>query len=267
MLLTRVITAVLLLLVLLPALFWLPPLGWEASVFVALLIAAWEWARLARLTGAYISLYVCVTAAAAFALHWFVPDVARAAYGIGFLFWLGAVPLMFKTGFRPHGPLAALAGWCVLLPFAWALIELRALGPWLLISVMALVWVADTAAYFTGKAFGRRKLAPSISPGKTWEGVAGAFAGVALYLAVNSLLGNPLLDGGRFAWLAAGLAGLLLTGVSVLGDLFESAMKRAAGVKDSSNLLPGHGGVLDRVDALTATLPVAALLLIWSGKL
>ena len=265
MLLTRVITAVLLLLVLLPALFWLPPLAWEASVFVALLIAAWEWARLARLTGAYVLLFVGVTAAAAFALHWFVPGVARAAYGIGFLFWLGAVPLMLKTGFRPHGALAALAGWCVLLPFAWALIDLRALGPWLLISVMALVWVADTAAYFTGKAFGRRKLAPSISPGKTWEGVAGAFAAVAAYLTVNSLLGNPLLAGGGYAWLAAGAAAVLLTGVSVLGDLFESAMKRAAGVKDSSNLLPGHGGVLDRVDALTAALPVAALLLIWSG--
>ena len=267
MLLTRVITAVLLLLVLLPALFWLPPLAWEASVFVALLIAAWEWARLARLTGIRVLLYVGATAVAAFALHWFVPGVARAAYGIGFLFWLGAVPLMFKTGFRPHGGLAALAGWCVLLPFAWALIDLRALGPWLLISVMALVWVADIAAYFTGKAFGRRKLAPSISPGKTWEGVAGAFAGVAVYLAANSMLGNPLLDGGSYAWLVAGVAGVVLTGVSVLGDLFESAMKRAAGLKDSSNLLPGHGGVLDRIDALAAALPVAALLLIWSGKL
>ena len=266
MLLTRVITAVVLLLVLLPALFWLPPQAWEVAVFLVLLVAAWEWGRLAGFAGARMAMYVTASAGLALVLHLLVLHAPRASYGLSFLFWLVAVPLMFCRGFRPRGVLAGLAGWCVLLPFAWALIDLRSLGPWLLISVMGLVWVADTAAYFTGKSFGRRKLAPSISPGKTWEGVAGAVAGVALYLAVNLLLGNPLLDGTN-AWLAAAAAGLLLTAVSVLGDLFESAMKRAAGMKDSSSLLPGHGGVLDRVDALTAALPVAALLLIWGGKL
>ena len=266
MLLTRVITAVLLLLVLLPALFWLPPQLWEGVVFLALMVAAWEWARLARLSSTGIAAYVLLSAVLALGLHFWVVHAPRIAYGVSFLFWLVLVPLMFKTGFRPQRSAAALTGWCVLLPFAWALIDLRELGPWLLISVMAMVWVADTAAYFAGRAFGNRKLAPTISPGKTWAGVGGAFAAVFLYLAVNLLLGNPLLTG-PYAWPAALLAGVLLTSVSILGDLFESAMKRAAGVKDSSNLLPGHGGVLDRVDALTAALPVAALLLIWSGKL
>jgi phosphatidate cytidylyltransferase len=266
MLLTRVITAVVLLLVLLPALFLLPPLWWEAVVFMALMVAAWEWARLAKLGAVGIIAYVLLSAVVALGLHLLVVQAPRIAYGISFLFWLLLVPLMFKTGFRPQRGAAALTGWCVLFPFAWALIDLRALGPWLLISVMALVWVADIAAYFAGRAFGKRKLAPSISPGKTWAGVGGAFVAVFAYLGGNVAIGNPLFNG-TYVWTAAALAGVLLTSVSILGDLFESAMKRAAGVKDSSNLLPGHGGVLDRVDALTAALPVAALLLIWSGKL
>ena len=266
MLFTRVITAVVLLLLLLPALFWLPPQLWEGAVFLVLMVAAWEWARLTRLSAAAIAAYVLLSAVLALGLHFILVHAPRIAYGVSLLFWLGLVPLMFKTGFRPQRGAAALTGWCVLFPFAWALIDLRELGPWLLISVMALVWIADTAAYFAGRAFGKRKLAPSISPGKTWAGVGGAFAAVFLYLAANLVLGNPLLTG-AYAWPAALLAGVLLTSVSILGDLFESAMKRTAGVKDSSNLLPGHGGVLDRVDALTAALPVAALLLIWSGKL
>jgi phosphatidate cytidylyltransferase len=128
---------------------------------------------------------------------------------------------------------------------------------------MALVWVADIAAYFAGRAFGKRKLAPSISPGKSWEGVYGALAGVTVYMVINGLLGNPLL--GAAPGLGVVVATLVLTPVSVLGDLFESAMKREAGVKDSSGLLPGHGGVLDRVDALASTLPVAALLAAWAS--
>ncbi len=266
MLFTRVITAAVLLLGLLPALFWLPAPLWEGVVFFALMVAAWEWARLARLSGTGIAAYLLLSAVLALGLHLLVLQAPRIAYGVSFLFWLLLVPLMFKTGFRPQRGAAALTGWCVLFPFAWALIDLRALGPWLLLSVMGLVWVADCAAYFAGRAFGKRKLAPTISPGKTWAGAGGAFAAVFLYLAANVALGNPLLPG-SYAWPAALLAGVLLTSVSILGDLFESAMKRAAGVKDSSNLLPGHGGVLDRVDALTSTLPVAALLLIWSDKL
>ena len=265
MLRTRVITALALLLLLLPALFYLPQALWYVLVLAGVLTAAWEWARLARYDGGVMWLFVAATGVACGLILFVFPMLARAAYGIAFLLWLLAVPAMFFTAARPGGPVAALTGWCVLLPFAAALADLRELGPWLLISVMALVWVADTAAYFAGRAFGSRKLAPAISPGKTWEGVAGAVLAVGVYIAANWYWDNPLLAGAS-GW-AVLLAAALLTGVSILGDLLESAMKRAAGLKDSSHLLPGHGGVLDRIDSLTSTLPVAALLLIWSGKL
>ena len=290
MLITRVITAVLLLCALLPALFWLPPLLWRVAVCAVLIVAAWEWARMARLPGKWVWPYALATGAAgallllghathsveaivqnggAHAMGRAVGEAAaavRTAYGVAFVFWLLAVPVLFATGARPGNTWGALAGWCVLLPFAAAAADLRDLGPWLLISVMALVWIADIAAYFAGRAFGRRKLAPSISPGKTWAGAVGGVAAVALYALANWHYGNPLLAGEPL-WRVLVLAGGLLATVSIIGDLFESAMKRAAGLKDSSQLLPGHGGVMDRIDSLTSTLPVAALLLIWSGKL
>jgi phosphatidate cytidylyltransferase len=129
-----------------------------------------------------------------------------------------------------------------------------------MLAAMALVWVADIAAYFAGRAFGRRKLAPAISPGKTWEGVAGAVVGV---LAYGGAVFNFSPLAGKLPLSVPLLALLLvtLTAVSVMGDLFESLLKRQAGIKDSSQLLPGHGGVLDRIDALTSALPLSALIL------
>jgi phosphatidate cytidylyltransferase len=149
-----------------------------------------------------------------------------------------------------------VAGVAVLLPTWAALLYLHARGPGVLLGVMAIVWIADTAAYFAGRYFGRHKLAPVISPGKTWEGVAGAFVAVALYAAaLSTVVGMPLLS------LLVMVSGLLY--LSVLGDLFESWIKRVSGMKDSGTVLPGHGGVLDRIDALTSTLPVATGLLMW----
>jgi phosphatidate cytidylyltransferase len=149
-------------------------------------------------------------------------------------------------------------GWVVLLPTALAMLDLRAEAPqpWWLLGVMAMVWVADIAAYFSGRKFGKNKLAPSISPGKTWEGVAGAMLGVLVYvILVMNISGMTQ----RYSLVVFAMAGVAL---SVMGDLFESAIKRQAGVKDSGTLLPGHGGLLDRIDALTSTLPIAALLLL-----
>jgi phosphatidate cytidylyltransferase len=130
---------------------------------------------------------------------------------------------------------------------------------------MAMVWMADVAAYFAGRRFGRHKLAPSISPGKTWEGVAGAVVGVVIYgLAV--LIASPLKQHVPLNMILMVLLLLLLTALSVAGDLFESLLKRQAEIKDSSQLLPGHGGVLDRIDSLTSTLPIVALLVLqWRG--
>jgi phosphatidate cytidylyltransferase len=131
-------------------------------------------------------------------------------------------------------------------------VAFRERSPWLLLGVMALVWIADSAAYYAGRRFGRRKLAPGISPGKSWEGVAGAGIALALYASAIS----AAIVGLRIPVALALSAALLY--FSILGDLFESWMKRLAGVKDSGTILPGHGGVLDRIDALTAALPIAA---------
>ena len=160
---------------------------------------------------------------------------------------------------------AALAGMVLLVPPSLAIAHLRLLSPWLLLGVMAAVWVADIAAYFTGRAFGRRKLAPSISPGKSWEGAYGAVAGVCAYgLACLSYIGYPVAEPGKLVLALVGL--VAFTAVSIIGDLFESLVKRQAGVKDSGTLLPGHGGILDRIDSLTSTLPLVALGAVWLAR-
>jgi len=153
-----------------------------------------------------------------------------------------------------------LAGWAVLIPTGLAMMDLRENSPWLLLGIMVLVWVADISAYFSGRKFGKHKLAPSISPGKTWEGVIGALLGVSVCV----LLAWGLSGYGHLVMFLPVilLASWCWVGLAVIGDLFESAVKRQAGVKDSGALLPGHGGLLDRIDALTSTLPLAALALL-----
>ena len=152
-------------------------------------------------------------------------------------------------------------GVLALVPAFAALIELRAGHPGLLLAVLGTAWISDSAAYLVGRRFGRRKLAPSISPGKTWEGVAGALVAVAVYALAWVALGAP--DnrwlGGPLAIPALAAVLLALAVVGIIGDLFESLIKRQAGVKDSGNLLPGHGGILDRIDAPVAMLPLAVL--------
>ena len=150
-----------------------------------------------------------------------------------------------------------LIGWAVLLPTCVALFQLRAISPLLLLGFMATIWISDTAAYFTGRAFGKHKLAPQISPNKTWEGVAGALIAVLLYGAIwdftiqQTFFSAPLI-----------VLLLIMAILGIIGDLYESLIKRQAGVKDSGNLLPGHGGILDRIDALTSSLPFAMLALL-----
>jgi phosphatidate cytidylyltransferase len=162
-----------------------------------------------------------------------------------------------------------------LLPAGWALIAWKSLGLNALLSVLCLVWMADVAAYFSGRLFGRRKLAPAISPGKSWEGVWGGVLGVMMMAVVWVIWIDPLmapryglslygqLQAG-LGWVITILAILVLVMLSVMGDLFESLVKRAAGAKDSSQLLPGHGGVLDRIDALLPVLPASLALFVLS---
>jgi phosphatidate cytidylyltransferase len=272
MLRDRVITAIVLVAALAAALFWLPAIGWTVLAAAVLAAAAWEWGGFARAGPGGRILYATATTgaglAAAFAAG--LTDggagvlALAALYGLALVFWIAGAPLWLAR--RPPAPPAALVlavGWLVLLPTFLALVQLRNIGPWMLLGFMATVWVADIAAYGCGRRFGRRKLAPNVSPGKTWEGVYGALAATAVYAAVWTGLFRGATPAAvrDLPWSPVWMIVLLevLAVLSVIGDLFESAMKRQAGLKDSGSLLPGHGGVLDRIDALTPVLPAAAL--------
>ncbi len=255
----RLLTAVGLGLFLLLALFLAPQGAWLGLMTALVTAAAWEWGRLAGLPGPRAGLYAGATLALALALaqfagHWL-------PYALAGLFWLLLAPLWLarRWGRPPPLPTAGL-GWLLLLPTFLAMLHLRAEGPFILLAVLAIAILADSAAYFSGRAFGRHKLAPNISPGKTVEGALGAALAIALY-ALAIATWAPLPDGVGVPTLLS--AFMLLFLLSVLGDLFESWIKRQAGVKDSGAWLPGHGGLLDRIDSLTAVLPVAALL--WMG--
>jgi phosphatidate cytidylyltransferase len=249
------------------AVFAFPSDGWIAFVALVTACAGWEWAGLCRWSAARRYLYGAGLAAVASLLAVVIdradPEPARnaliAVFLVAVVFWaLIAFTWLARQWPLGSGRGAAITGVVVLVPTALAMVYLRSVGPWTLLGAMAIVWVADIAAYFSGRAWGRRKLAPSISPGKSWEGVAGALVLVLVYgLIVLVSAGASFTP---LQWGAVVLALLALTGISVAGDLFESMLKRQAGIKDSSALLPGHGGVLDRIDSLTSTLPLVALL-------
>ncbi|MBE0621997.1 MAG: phosphatidate cytidylyltransferase [Burkholderiales bacterium] len=272
MLKTRVLTALVLLILFLAALFWLPSRAWAVFSGVLVFPAAWEWGKLIKLRRMACGLYVVLVAAVCASLYvWAQSNAAIgqntaqiAVYLVASLFWVVVVPLwLWRSRLPQSRMLAALTGLVVLVPTWLALVELRNLGPALLLLLMSVAWISDTAAYFAGRRFGRHKLAPSISPGKTWEGVAGAVLAVSGYAALWSYAWPqyllPAFKSVPFGALGMLLFLWLLTALGIYGDLFESALKRRAGVKDSGVLLPGHGGVLDRIDALTAVLPLAAL--------
>lgn len=268
MLKQRVLTA----LVLAPLAIWgiltLSTRGMAIALSLIYLVAAWEWARLAGLRRALSRLGY---AAALMALLWVcwqllgMPGVVQAILYAALAWWLVALVWVARYGGGAGGadnacPLKTLAGIPVLVPAWVALVVLhQQYGPPWVVFVIVLIWVADSGAYFAGRLWGRTKLAPRVSPGKTREGVFGALALVLLY----TLVAGTVLDV-KAAHLAGLVAlGLLLVPVSVLGDLFESMIKRLAGLKDSGSILPGHGGVLDRIDSLTATAPLFVLGLLW----
>ncbi|MDZ4252984.1 MAG: phosphatidate cytidylyltransferase [Sulfuritalea sp.] len=262
MLKTRVVTALLLVAGLALILFALPPLAAVLAFAAIAALAAWEWGGLMRQDSPARVMYAFVLLLFCWQLTVAAPQLVPVLLGVAAVFWILVVPLWFRFKWRLAGNdfFGYLIGALVILPTWAAMVALHAVDTWLLLAAMALVWVADISAYFAGRRFGRHKLAPTISPGKTWEGVAGAVVGVLIYGA--AVLGySPLAGSLPLAWPLLALLLMLLTAASVIGDLFESLLKRQAGIKDSSNLLPGHGGVLDRIDALTSTLPLAALIL------
>jgi len=264
MMTTRFLTAAALIALVIAALFLLPRTAWLLLAAAMLAQGAWEWGGLSRLGTVPRAVYTMALVVALLALA-YDPDPAytRWAYYVATVFWIVLAPLWLwrRPVFRSAGaPLAA--GAVVLVPAFMALVLVRDDdGPLLLLAVMIAIWISDTAALFTGRRFGRRKLAPDISPGKTWEGVYGALVAVALYGALTSwfFTGTGRLVSRPSAYLTWIVTLLVLAIAGVVGDLFESQMKRAAGVKDSGDLLPGHGGWLDRIDAQTAALPLAAL--------
>lgn len=251
MLKTRVLTALVMGAALLVGLFLLPSIAWLLVVAVIIGLGAWEWQRMAGFQGELALLYAPVSALV-FVLLVVTPLLHLPLFVLASLFWLVVAPLWLarKWALPTLGNWNALLGWFLLFPAGLAMVLLRGNGLPLL-AMMAIAWLADSCAYFAGRQFGRHKLAPTISPAKSWEGVAGGVLAVMIY---SALLGY----GSQMAlWV---VAGVILTAVSVVGDLLESLFKRQVGIKDSSNLLPGHGGVLDRVDSLLAILPVIAAL-------
>jgi len=271
MLKTRIITAAILLAVLLPILFLLPPMYLSGFFLVALIVATWEWSRMIApdaQKSAWLYAAFCLV------IILFLLGMQAIAWQfsllmIAVLFWFFIAPFILAKGmnlslqkFKTFYSILGL----IILPATWfALVFLRELGLVFLLSCMGLVWVADIGAYFVGKAFGKHKLAAQISPGKSIEGALGGLALCYLYafLCVMYLPFGDTLFGAwaiQLGWVPMFVMVTVLVAFSIFGDLFESQLKRLAGVKDSSHLLPGHGGVLDRVDALIPTMPIAALL-------
>jgi phosphatidate cytidylyltransferase len=281
MLLQRLITALVLVGLLLAAL--MVNSIWPFALLTLLLMAAagWEWGRLNQAgSGASLAMGAAVAMAGALALAggW-KTEAPAPMWWLAASLWLvaGAVALRSGPALWPHLPRAAR--WAVGLVALWAawlaIAHARVVGINFLLSVLCLVWMADVAAYFGGRRFGRKKLAPSISPGKSWEGVWSGIAGVmalaVLWIWIDGHFGVDAPSIYSRLWSMAGPVGLVLAllglcGLSVMGDLIESLVKRAAGAKDSSQLLPGHGGVLDRVDALLPVLPAAMALMTLAGQ-
>ena len=277
MLRTRVITALVLLAVLLPALFWAPAIVFAAIAGLLACAAMWEWARLAghKPLACLVWAALWLGAAAALLLGSFSANLPSrdltGALGISALAWAALLAASLPRAALPRAlsapPVLAALGFVVMFAAWLGLMQARGLGAGFLLSVLLVAWVADVAAYFGGRAFGGAKLAPRISPGKTWAGVWSAAVAVVAYAVACTLwpaLSNTLFAriGHRWGLPILLVCSLALLALTVMGDLFESLLKRHAGVKDSSGLLPGHGGVLDRIDALLPLLPIAILLLL-----
>ena len=270
----RLLTSVVLVLSSSVALLLLPNAYWAVLLLPALLAASAEWSALAGYSRGGRWLFGGTVLLCGVALFYLprasagsvfsIPDHFQViVYWISAGFWGLLAPAWLAGKWRIRNAfILGVTGWIVLLP-AWLAVATLQSHPTQLLIVLGVVWVADIAAYVVGRRFGRRQLAPEISPAKTWEGVLGACFAVAVYYAALWLVLAPT----QFLPRAAGAFILVavLTALSIEGDLFESWMKRQAGVKDSGTLLPGHGGVLDRIDGLTASMPLAALWLYYFG--
>ncbi len=267
MLKQRIITALILLPIALCGFFLLTGGAFALFIGVVVTLGAWEWARLAGFEGQGARVVFAAVVAGLLAILYVSPALAPAVLAAAVAWWALATRLVLtypaSAGQWKGSARRLLIGLLVLLPAWQGLVYIKALplGNWLILAVMVLVWGADIGAYFTGRAFGKRKLAPQVSPGKSWEGVYG---GLAVCLLITLIVGVTEHFTAR-QLLGTLVGAAVIVFISVVGDLTESMFKRNAGIKDSSNLLPGHGGVLDRIDSLTAAVPVFAVLLWIAG--
>ncbi|MEH6466238.1 MAG: phosphatidate cytidylyltransferase [Porticoccus sp.] len=277
MLKQRVITAIVIAVVFLLALFSLSPYSFSLAVAVVVIYAAWEWSDLSGISGlplrlAYTAVLAVLLAVVAYILGLPTEGSIQLAPGRSLLMTMvpwWAIALLWVQGYPSSAILwgscwvRGIMGFLVLVPTWSALVILihSAQGQWMILLVVMIVALADIGAYFSGRHFGKHKLAQSVSPNKTWEGLLG---GIVVNVVVVLLIGAILkLDSHTWGLLAVMIMITVLA--SVLGDLLESMVKRHRGIKDSGNILPGHGGILDRVDSLTAALPVFTLIYIYSG--
>ncbi len=262
MLKTRILTACLLVATFIPILFLSSNLFWAACMLLVSLLALYEWVKLIDVTHTVAVTYTLVCGVLGMAVlylasergfHWLFYQ-SLSAFVIAMGFWVLIAPMLLtKYVIIKSKWLLLLLGFLLIAPLWFALICAKAADPSLLLTLLATIWIADSAAYFSGKNLGKRKLAPSISPGKTWEGVIGALLAVSVFGAIlyftdtAGIMVLPLL------WLVVVLG--------VIGDLFESLIKRQVNKKDSGNILPGHGGILDRIDGVIPSLPIAILMI------
>ncbi len=268
MLKQRIITALVLAPTALAGIIWLPPLPFAIFMGIIICASAWEWARLAGLEGLQRWAYAAVLAIILAAIYLLPHSLKLWLLWLALPVWLINIVLVVgypdSTRYWRLRSIRAVMGLVMLAP-AWLAINMlsdMAVGTYLILLLLFSVWVADIGAYFSGRAWGDRKLAAHVSPGKTWAGVYG---GVAAALSVTWLFAaifGILEPGNLLHWVWFGALGLLTATISVIGDLTESMFKRYAGVKDSSQLLPGHGGVLDRLDSVIAALPFFTLMVI-----
>jgi phosphatidate cytidylyltransferase len=254
----RILTALLLTPLVIAAIFLLPPYGFALFVSLILWVAGWEWCRLSGIKKASEQCVYLLLLTLIFWMVFLTPSMFIFLFAL--FWWLFVVVLLHQyPKLRPHWLFnrkgKALIGLFVLIPTAFALLQIRSEGPGYLLFAFFLVWSADTGAFFVGRRFGRHPLLPTVSPNKTIEGLVG---GVVLAVII-AVIGIYLLHIPSNKCLSMLLLALVVVVAAVVGDLFESMMKRVANVKDSGNWLPGHGGLLDRIDSVTCALPIFAL--------
>jgi len=269
MLKSRIATALVIAPLTLAAVFFLPPQAFALFMALIVLMAAWEWTAMMRLvSGSQRTVYVLSVLFAIVVVQKTLPYYEKIIFAGAALWWLAATALVMlypRACFLWCGRVSkGVVGFLVLVPTWAAIVYIRELeqGPWLIVYMFLMVWGADTGAYFAGKRFGKRKLMPRVSPAKSWAGIGGATVTVL----VVSMFTQPYLHFSQDLSVGIYVLALILLFVSVVGDLTESMFKRQCGIKDSGSILPGHGGIMDRIDSLTAAAPVFALCLILIGK-